>query len=95
MKLNKAVVFSANLSNIRHQCTAQRHHNEDDTPFIYERIGTSVNHFLIDEFQDTSELQWHNMKPLLCNSLGSGYFNLIIGDEKQCKIGRASCRERV
>lgn len=57
---------------------------EDDTPFIYERIGTSVNHFLIDEFQDTSELQWHNMEPLLRNSLGSGYFNLIIGDEKQC-----------
>lgn len=57
---------------------------KDSTPFIYERIGTSVNHFLIDEFQDTSELQWHNMEPLLLNSLGSGYFNLIIGDEKQC-----------
>ena len=56
----------------------------DSTPFIYERIGTSVNHFLIDEFQDTSELQWHNMEPLLSNSLGSGFFNLIIGDEKQC-----------
>ncbi|MGN1245454.1 MAG: UvrD-helicase domain-containing protein [Muribaculaceae bacterium] len=57
---------------------------EDDTPFIYERIGTSVNNFLIDEFQDTSELQWHNMEPMLRNSLGNGYFNLIIGDEKQC-----------
>ena len=42
---------------------------KDDTPFIYERIGTSVNHFLIDEFQDTSELQWHNMEPLLSLSL--------------------------
>ena len=57
---------------------------EDDTPFIYERIGTSINNFLIDEFQDTSELQWHNMEPMLCNSLGDGHFNLIIGDEKQC-----------
>ncbi len=57
---------------------------EDDTPFIYERIGTRVNNFLIDEFQDTSQLQWHNMEPMLRNSLADNQFNLIIGDEKQC-----------
>ena len=57
--------------------------NEDDTPFIYERIGVRLRHFLIDEFQDTSKLQWENMVPLLKNSVGNGYDNLIIGDVKQ------------
>lgn len=57
---------------------------DDDAPFIYERIGTRINNFLIDEFQDTSAMQWSNMKPLLSQSLSMGYDNLIIGDEKQC-----------
>ncbi len=57
---------------------------DDDAPFIYERIGTRINNFLIDEFQDTSAMQWNNMKPLLSQSLSMGYDNLIIGDEKQC-----------
>ena len=57
--------------------------NDDDTPFIYERIGSYLNHFLIDEFQDTSSLQWHNLEPLVKNSLGEGHDNLIIGDVKQ------------
>ena len=58
--------------------------SEDDTPFIYERIGVWINNFLVDEFQDTSALQWQNFKPLLSNSLAYGNDNLIIGDEKQC-----------
>lgn len=58
--------------------------NEDDTPFIYERIGVWINNFLVDEFQDTSALQWQNFKPLLSNSLSTDNDNLIIGDEKQC-----------
>lgn len=58
--------------------------NNDDTPFIYERVGMWLNHFLIDEFQDTSRAQWDNMKPLLYNSCAEGSDNLIIGDEKQC-----------
>lgn len=56
---------------------------EDETPFIYERLGTRLNHYLIDEFQDTSELQWQNFKPLLQESLGRGNENLLIGDAKQ------------
>ncbi len=55
----------------------------DDTPFIYERIGTRLNHFLIDEFQDTSRLQWENLYPLLTESESRGHDNLIIGDAKQ------------
>lgn len=56
---------------------------QDDVPFMYERMGIDLRHFLIDEFQDTSRLQWNNFRPLLSNSLASGYDNLIIGDEKQ------------
>lgn len=58
--------------------------NNEDTPFVYERVGIWLNHFLIDEFQDTSKAQWENMKPLLYNSCAEGCDNLIIGDEKQC-----------
>jgi ATP-dependent exoDNAse (exonuclease V) beta subunit len=58
--------------------------NEDETPFIYERMGTTIRHYLIDEFQDTSQMQWENLKPLVLESLSRGNDNLIIGDEKQC-----------
>lgn len=54
-----------------------------DTPFVYERIGVNLRHFLIDEFQDTSHMQWQNLKPLVADSLSTGCDNLIIGDEKQ------------
>ncbi len=57
---------------------------EDETPFIYERMGTAIHHYLIDEFQDTSLMQWENLKPLILESLSHDSDNLIIGDEKQC-----------
>ncbi len=56
----------------------------DDLPFIYEKYGVIIHHFLIDEFQDTSQLQWENLLPMLKDSVAQGYDNLIIGDEKQC-----------
>ncbi len=52
-------------------------------PFIYERIGERYRHYLLDEFQDTSILQWHNLLPLLENALSAGNFNMIVGDGKQ------------
>jgi ATP-dependent exoDNAse (exonuclease V) beta subunit len=55
----------------------------EPVPFIYERLGEKFNHVLIDEFQDTSKLQWSNLLPLIENSLASGYFNLVVGDGKQ------------
>ena len=58
--------------------------SEDELPFIYERVGTALKHFLIDEFQDTSRLQWENLRPLISESLSQNQDNLIIGDEKQC-----------
>jgi len=53
------------------------------TPFIYERLGIKYSHFLIDEFQDTSVLQWYNLFPLIENSLAAGHFNMLVGDAKQ------------
>lgn len=54
-----------------------------DTPFIYEKIGTFIDHYMIDEFQDTSKMQWNNFRPLLEESLAQGQDNLIVGDVKQ------------
>lgn len=56
---------------------------QDDAPFIYERLGTKFRHFMLDEFQDTSRLQWLNMIPLIHESLGNNNQNLIVGDPKQ------------
>ena len=52
-------------------------------PFIYERVGRRYQHFLVDEFQDTSVIQWNNLIPLIDNSLASGNFNMLVGDAKQ------------
>lgn len=58
-------------------------------PFIYERLGEKYRHFFIDEFQDTSEMQWQNLIPLIHNSLsGEDDFGnkgtlMIVGDPKQ------------
>lgn len=56
---------------------------EEDAPYIYERLGTHLEHFLLDEFQDTSRLQWLNLIPLVYESLGYSRRNLIVGDAKQ------------
>ena len=52
-------------------------------PFIYERIGTRLKHVFIDEFQDTSVLQWQNLIPLLHNGLSSNEMSMVVGDGKQ------------
>lgn len=54
-----------------------------DAPFVYEKIGTRYSSFMLDEFQDTSEIQWHNFKPLIVNSLAENNFSLVVGDVKQ------------
>ena len=57
--------------------------SDAEMPFIYERLGMKLDSLLIDEFQDTSHLQWHNLRPLVANSIAEGHDCLIIGDEKQ------------
>ncbi len=56
---------------------------DNPTPFIYERVGERFHHFLIDEFQDTSILQWRNMLPLIDGSLSYARKNFLVGDAKQ------------
>ena len=54
------------------------------TPFIYERLGEKFKHYFIDEFQDTSQMQWENLIPLLDNSLASeNGSSMLVGDAKQ------------
>ena len=57
--------------------------DSNEAPFIYEKIGTRYEHFMIDEFQDTSTLQYKNFLPLVENSLSSGKESLFVGDVKQ------------
>ena len=55
-----------------------------DTPFIFEKIGSQLQHVMIDEFQDTSTVQWQNFKVLLSEAMSQeGAENLIVGDVKQ------------
>ena len=56
---------------------------ESGSDFVYERVGTTIAHFMIDEFQDTSTKQYENFRGLLKESLASGHFNMLIGDAKQ------------
>ncbi len=56
---------------------------DDDTPFIYEKIGAAYDHYIIDEFQDTSQIQWRNFMPLIAETLARGKENLVVGDVKQ------------
>ncbi len=56
---------------------------ESDAPFIYEKTGVKYENFLLDEFQDTSVIQWKNISPLLHESEGYNHENFIVGDVKQ------------
>lgn len=56
---------------------------DSDAPFIYEKTGSFYKNYLIDEFQDTSNLQWRNFVPLINESLSSNNRNVIVGDVKQ------------
>ncbi len=55
----------------------------ESIPFIYERLGEKYHHYLIDEFQDTSTIQWQNIIPLIENALGNNNYNMLVGDAKQ------------
>jgi ATP-dependent exoDNAse (exonuclease V) beta subunit len=55
----------------------------ESIPFIYERIGERYKHFLLDEFQDTSVMQWQNLIPLVENGMAELKKSLIVGDAKQ------------
>lgn len=56
---------------------------EEPAPFLYERLGEQYKHFLVDEFQDTSLMQWHALLPLVENALATDGTVLLVGDAKQ------------
>jgi ATP-dependent exoDNAse (exonuclease V) beta subunit len=56
---------------------------DQPVPYIFEKLGARYSHFLIDEFQDTSVLQWENILPLLENGLSENHFSMVVGDAKQ------------
>ena len=78
LKSDKNFVLISEFNRRVHNIVAQ-----ETIPFIFERIGEKYEHYLIDEFQDTSALQWSNLLPLVDNSLASDNFNMIVGDGKQ------------
>lgn len=57
--------------------------DNSDAPFIYEKLGSEIHHIMIDEFQDTSRLQWKNFKVLLSDIISNDNFSLLVGDVKQ------------
>lgn len=56
---------------------------DGDSSFVFEKIGTNIRNVMIDEFQDTSRMQWGNFKLLLLEGLSQGANSLIVGDVKQ------------
>ncbi|WP_282112259.1 UvrD-helicase domain-containing protein [Maribacter stanieri] len=62
---------------------------DQPAPFIYERLGEKYRHYFIDEFQDTSQMQWENLIPLIGNAmegedeLGTTGSLFLVGDPKQ------------
>ena len=65
--------------------TALLHHlvGKGDSSFVFEKIGTTIRNVMIDEFQDTSRMQWDNFRLLLLEGLSQGSDSLIVGDVKQ------------
>jgi len=61
--------------------------NQEIVPDVYFRIGETIYHYLIDEFQDTSPIQWNNLFPLIENSLSQGGSFFTVGDTKQAIYG--------
>ncbi|MBR0074013.1 MAG: UvrD-helicase domain-containing protein [Bacteroidales bacterium] len=74
---NETMLISENNKRVSEQV------KNEEAPFIFERLGCRYKHFLIDEFQDTSIMQWQNLMPLLVNGLSEGQRSLIVGDGKQ------------
>ncbi len=55
----------------------------DDAPFVFEKAGTTFHHVMIDEFQDTSQMQWSNFRVLLLENLSTQGHDMVVGDIKQ------------
>ena len=72
------VILISDISELLYQVI-----KDESIPFVFEKVGNKINHFLIDEFQDTSHFQWKNFSALIRETLASGNENIIVGDVKQ------------
>ena len=77
-KADEGVVFFSDLTR-----SAARLVRTEPVPFIHERMGERYQHFLLDEFQDTSLMQWQGLLPLVDHALASGGSVFLVGDGKQ------------
>jgi ATP-dependent exoDNAse (exonuclease V) beta subunit len=82
VKKREGVVF---IHDINKKLSEYLHH--EIVPDVYFRIGETIYHYLIDEFQDTSPIQWANLFPLIENSLSQGGSLFAVGDTKQAIYG--------
>lgn len=73
-------LFLTELNELAHSLIRE---NEVDVPELYYRLATRIRHFLIDEFQDTSVLQWQNLEPMIEEILSTGGSFFCVGDKKQ------------
>jgi ATP-dependent exoDNAse (exonuclease V) beta subunit len=72
------IYFPAQMSQLLHEIVSL-----DNALFVYEKMGTRYKHYFLDEFQDTSGMQWSILRPLLEESLAGGGETMIVGDVKQ------------
>ncbi len=72
------IYFPSQMSQLLHEIVVK-----ENAMFVYEKIGTRYLHFMLDEFQDTSRMQWDILKPLLEEGLSKGGEVLVVGDVKQ------------
>ncbi|MDY5968449.1 MAG: UvrD-helicase domain-containing protein [Bacteroidales bacterium] len=70
-----------NLTEVSHKVSDEV--KNQPAPFLFERLGERYHHFLIDEFQDTSKEQWHNLLPLIIGGVSEKKRSLVVGDAKQ------------
>ncbi len=82
VKKSQGKIFISDISRM-----LGRYLDEEIVPDIYFRLGERIFHFLIDEFQDTSPIQWRNLFPLIENSLSVGGSLFVVGDTKQAIYG--------
>lgn len=84
IKAEEGILFVNDFNHI-----ISKHIKHQPAPFIYERLGEKFRHYFIDEFQDTSKLQWQNLIPLVDNAITSQHDDAIsgnlylVGDVKQ------------
>ncbi|WP_238784619.1 UvrD-helicase domain-containing protein [Blattabacterium cuenoti] len=82
LKEEKKILLNAELNQILYERILQ-----DPFPHIYEKKGIQYKHYLIDEFQDISILQWENLRILVENALSENGSAMIVGDPKQSIYG--------